>query len=163
MLKFMMKFTYSSASWARMLTVSDDRTSAVAALLEHLGGKIESMHWEVEDAAAYVVGYLPDSISAAAEMVAATRTGGFKDVQVSQLLTQEQLSEVVALARSSEGIYHPPRRRSRRVARDTRTQPGKLSTSSGPVVPGRVVVMASRQRLARGCTGAGVERRVRQR
>jgi uncharacterized protein with GYD domain len=108
MTKFLIKFSYSNASWARMLAVADDRTSTVAALLEALGGKIESMHWEVEDAAAYVIGYLPDPQSAAAAIVAATRTGGFKDVHLSQLLTQEQLSEVVALARSSESVYHPP-------------------------------------------------------
>lgn len=108
MLKYLIKFNYSSASWARMLTVTDDRTSAVAALLEHFGGKLESMHWEVEDAAAYVVGYLPDSLCAAAAIVAATRTGGFKNVEVYELLTQDQLREVVALAKSSEGVYHPP-------------------------------------------------------
>jgi len=108
MLKFMIKFNYSSASWARMLTVTDDRTSAVATLLESLGGKLESMYWDVEDAAARVICDLPDSLSAAAVVTAATRTGGFKDVQVLQLLTQDQLREMVALAKSSEGIYHAP-------------------------------------------------------
>jgi uncharacterized protein with GYD domain len=108
MIKYLMKFNYSNASWARMLTRTDDRTSTVAALLDHLGGKLESMHWEVEDAAAYVIGYFPDSLCAAAAIITATRTGGFKDVQAFQLLTQDQLGEVVALARSSEGIYHPP-------------------------------------------------------
>jgi hypothetical protein len=34
MLKFLMKFDYSNASWARMLAVTDDRTSAVTALLK---------------------------------------------------------------------------------------------------------------------------------
>jgi uncharacterized protein with GYD domain len=106
--KFVIKFAYSNASWARMLAVSDDRTSAVAALLEHLGGKLESMYWEVEDTAAYVIGDLPDALSAAAAITAATRTGGFKEVHVHQLLTQDQLREVVTLARSTEGIYHPP-------------------------------------------------------
>jgi uncharacterized protein with GYD domain len=88
--------------------VSDDRASAVAALLETLGGKLESMYWEVEDAAAHVICYLPDAMSAAAVITAATRTGGFKDVRVRQLLTQDQIRSVVALARSTEGIYHPP-------------------------------------------------------
>jgi hypothetical protein len=106
--KFMIKFNYSSASWARMLAVRDDRTSAVAALLEFLGGKIESMYWEVEDSAAYVVCDLPDSLSAAAAVTAATRTGGFKDVEVTQLLSQDELGQVVELARSAEGIYHAP-------------------------------------------------------
>jgi uncharacterized protein with GYD domain len=106
--KFAIKFIYSSASWARMLTVSDDRVSAVSELLEHLGGKLEEMYWEVEDAAAYVIGELPDALSAAAAITAASRTGAFKDVQVHQLLTQNQLREVVALAKSVEQVYRPP-------------------------------------------------------
>jgi uncharacterized protein with GYD domain len=108
MLKFLVTFNYSSASWARMLAVADDRTSAVAALLENLGGKLESMYWEVQDAAAHVICDLPDSVSAAAAITAATRTGGFKDVHVRELLTQEQLHSVVTLAKSTEGIYHAP-------------------------------------------------------
>jgi uncharacterized protein with GYD domain len=106
--KFVIKFNHSSASWARMLTVADDRTAAVAALLEHLDGKLTAMYWEVEDAAAYVIGDLPDSLSAAAAITAATRTGAFKDVQVHQLLTQDQLREVIALAKSVEHVYRPP-------------------------------------------------------
>jgi uncharacterized protein with GYD domain len=106
--KFVIKFSYSSGSWARMLNTSDDRTSAVSAMMEHLGGKLDSMYWEVEDAAAYVIGDLPDSVSAAAAITAATRTGAFKDVQVHQLLSQDQLREVVALARTLEHVYRPP-------------------------------------------------------
>jgi uncharacterized protein with GYD domain len=106
--KFAMKFRYSSASWARMLSITDDRVSAVATLLEHLDGKLEDMYWEVEDTAAYVIGELPDSLSAAAAITAATRTGAFKDVQVHQLLTQDQLRDVVALAKSLEHVYRPP-------------------------------------------------------
>jgi uncharacterized protein with GYD domain len=108
MLKFMVTFNYSSASWARMLAVPDDRTSAVAAMLEHLGGKLEIMYWEVEDAAAHVICDLPDSLSASAALTAATRTGGFRDVRVRELLTQDQLRDVVTLAKSTEGVYHPP-------------------------------------------------------
>jgi hypothetical protein len=91
-----------------MLKVNDDRTSAVATLLEYLGGKLESMYWEVEDAAAHVICSLPDSLAAAAAITAATKTGGFKDVQVRHLLDQDQLREVVALAKSSDGLSYPP-------------------------------------------------------
>lgn len=107
--KFMIKFSYSSASWARLLAVTDDRTSAVSALLEHLGGKLESMYWEVGNSqAVYVTCDLPDSLCAAAAVTAATRTGAFKHVEMSQLLSQDQLREVIELARSSDGVYHPP-------------------------------------------------------
>jgi uncharacterized protein with GYD domain len=108
MLKFMIRFNYSSGSWARMLSVADDRESAVEALVESLGGHLESMFWEVEDAAAYVICDLPDSLCAAAAITAATKTGGFKDVHVHQLLSQDQLREVVDLAKSTAGSFHPP-------------------------------------------------------
>jgi uncharacterized protein with GYD domain len=108
MLKFMVTFNYSSASWARMLNAADDRAAAVAALLEHLGGKLHDMYWEVEDAAAHVICDLPDSLCAAAALTAATRTGGFKDIRVRELLTQDQLRSVVELAKGTEDIYQAP-------------------------------------------------------
>jgi len=108
MLKFVVEFVYSSASWARMLKVADDRASAEAALIEHLGGSLESIHWEVQTASAYVVANLPDSVSAAAVITAATKTGAFKEVQVHEVLTQDQLRDMVALARSSDQVYRPP-------------------------------------------------------
>jgi hypothetical protein len=47
---------------------------------------------------------LPD---AAAAVAAAARTSAFKDVQVHEVLTDEQLRDVAALARSTEGVYRP--------------------------------------------------------
>jgi hypothetical protein len=71
--KFAATFTYSNASWARMLKIPDDRREAVGALMEHLHGSLESIYWEVETAAAHVVANLPDSVSAAAVLTASTR------------------------------------------------------------------------------------------
>jgi uncharacterized protein with GYD domain len=107
-LKFMVKFTYSSASWARMLKVPEDRASAVAALMEHLGGSLEAIYWEVETASAYVIADLPDSVSAAAVITAVTKTGAFTEVRVHEVLTQDQLRDMVALAQSTDEVYRPP-------------------------------------------------------
>lgn len=108
MLKFVMSFSYSRASWARMLKLPEDRCEAVAALLEHLHGSLESIYWDVESGSAYVVADLPDSVSAAAASTAATKTGAFRDVQVHEVLTYDQLRDTVALAQSAEGVYRPP-------------------------------------------------------
>jgi hypothetical protein len=107
-LKYVATFVYSSASWARMLQVPEDRTAAVAALVEHLHGSLESIYWEVETASAYVTADLPDSVSAAAVITAATKTGAFREVHVHEVLTQDQLRDMIALARSSEAVYRPP-------------------------------------------------------
>ena|SRR5215472_6990873 len=108
MLKFVMKFTYSNASWARMLKVPEDRAAAVSALLEHLQGKLESIYWDVETGSAFLIADIPDSVSAAAAITAATKTGAFKDVQVHEVLTPEQFRDMIALAQSTEGVYRPP-------------------------------------------------------
>lgn len=106
--KFVMTFSYSSGSWARMLRVADDRREAVAGLIAHLHGQLEVMYWGVETAQAYVIADLPDSVSATAAITVATETGAFKDVQVHEVLTQDQLRDVVDLARGSGGAYHAP-------------------------------------------------------
>jgi uncharacterized protein with GYD domain len=108
MLKFVATFVYSSASWARMIQVPEDRASAVAALLDHLGGSLESIYWEVGTASAHVIADLPDSVSAAAMITAAAKTGAFKKVQVHEVLTQDQLKDMEVLARSSGDVYTPP-------------------------------------------------------
>jgi uncharacterized protein with GYD domain len=108
MLKYVATCVYSSASWARMLKVPEDRASAVAALMEYLGGSLESIYWEVETASAHVIADLPDSVSAAALITAATRTGAFKEVHVHEVLTQDQLRDMVALAQKSDQAYRPP-------------------------------------------------------
>jgi len=107
-LKFVIMFRYSSASWARMLKIPEDRASAEAVLMEHLGGSLESIYWEVETASAYVTADLPDSVSAAAVIAAATKTGAFTEIQVHEVLTQDQLRDMVALAQSTEDVYRAP-------------------------------------------------------
>ncbi len=106
--KYVSTFVYSSGSWARMLKFPDDRAAAVAALMKYLGGALESIYWDVETASAFVTADLPDSVSAAAVITAATRTGAFKEVHVHEVLTQDQFRDMVALARSSESVYRPP-------------------------------------------------------
>jgi uncharacterized protein with GYD domain len=108
MLKFVMTFTYSSGSWARMLKVPEDRASAVTALMEHLEGSLVGIYWDVETASAYVIADLPDSVSAAAVITTAAKTGAFKEVHVHEVLTQDQLDQAIALAQSADDVYRPP-------------------------------------------------------
>jgi uncharacterized protein with GYD domain len=110
MATFFMSFSYTSGSWARMLKIADDRASAVSDLLQHLGGHLIGIYWGVESAQAYVIAELPDSMSATAAITVATETAAFKDVQVHEVHTQEQIRGVIALAKGAEGVYRPPGR-----------------------------------------------------
>jgi hypothetical protein len=104
----MIKFTYSNASWARMLKVADDRTRAGRVLMESLGGSLERIDWDVQNCGAYAVAELPDSVTAAAVITAMARTGAFMSVEAHELLTQEQMHDVLTLARDVAQVYEPP-------------------------------------------------------
>ncbi|HUB37616.1 MAG TPA: GYD domain-containing protein [Streptosporangiaceae bacterium] len=108
MARFLIKFTYSSASWARMINVADDRTRAGRVLMESLGGSLERIDWDLENGAAYAVAELPDSVTAAAVLTATAKTGAFAGVEAHELLTQEQMHDALMLARDAALVYQPP-------------------------------------------------------
>ena len=106
--KFMIKFTYSHGSWARMIKVTDDRTTAVRALVESLEGSLEAMYWDMQDCASYVLADLPDAVSVVAVMTAATKTGAFISVEAHELLTEDQMHAALTMAKFAADVYEAP-------------------------------------------------------
>ncbi len=106
--KFMFICAYSPGSWARMIRISDNRVEAGAKLVEALGGTLESMFWEVSTRAVYAVADMPDSETATAATAVLTHTGAFKNVESHQLLTQDQMSDVLELASEVADVYTAP-------------------------------------------------------
>jgi len=104
----MIKFSYSHGSWARMIKVTDDRTSAVRSLLESLEGSLEAMYWDMHDCASYVLADLPDVVSAVAVMTVAAKTGAFMTVEAHELLTEEQMHAALTLAKFAADAFHAP-------------------------------------------------------
>jgi uncharacterized protein with GYD domain len=108
MSKFMIKFNYSCGSWARMVKVTDDRTTAIRALVESVGGSLESMYWDVQNRASYAIADLPDPVTAVAAMTATTRTGAFTGVEALVLLTEDQMHDALMLAKDCARVFDPP-------------------------------------------------------
>jgi uncharacterized protein with GYD domain len=105
---FMIQFTYTTGSWARMLKVTDDRAAAVRKMLESVGGSLERMWWDAERCTAYAIADLPDAVTAAAVITATTRTGAFTKVEAHEMLNQDQLQDALALAKVATAVFHPP-------------------------------------------------------
>ena len=106
--KFLFICSYSPGSWARMIRISDNRVEAGKKLVEALGGTLESMLWEVSTRAVYAVADMPDSETAAAATAVLTHTGAFKNVESHELLTQDQMSDVLQLASEVQDVYTAP-------------------------------------------------------
>jgi uncharacterized protein with GYD domain len=108
MAKYAFFFTYSSEAWARMMKSPGDRTAAVRQLTESVGGRLESAYWMFGAHDGFVVADVPDSVSAAAVSVAVGSSGSFKHLETHELLTQDQLGQVLSRASDSTKAYQPP-------------------------------------------------------
>ena len=108
MAKYAIFFTYSSDAWARMINNPGDRTAAVRQLTDSVGGSLESAYWMFGTHDGIVIVDVPDSVRAAAVSVAVGSTGSFKHLETHELLTQDQLGQVLSHARNAAEAYQAP-------------------------------------------------------
>ena len=108
MAKYAIFFTYSNEAWARMINNPGDRTAAVRQLTDSVGGSLESAYWMFGTHDGIVIVDVPDSIRAAAVSVAVGSTGSFKHLETHELLTQDELGQVLSHARNAAQAYQPP-------------------------------------------------------
>jgi uncharacterized protein with GYD domain len=106
--KYLCNFTYSSASWARMIDRPEDRTKPTQTVVEALGGRLECIYWKMDSEDGMWIADFPDSIAASAVQTAAFKTGAFKSIDVDEVLTKEQLHDRLVLARDATQVYQVP-------------------------------------------------------
>jgi uncharacterized protein with GYD domain len=108
MAKYVVFFTYSSETWARMIQSPGDRTAAVRQLADAVGGSVECLYWMFGTYDGLGIIEAPDSVSAAALSVTIGSTGAFKNVETHELLNQEQLSQVLSRSKDATQAYQAP-------------------------------------------------------
>jgi uncharacterized protein with GYD domain len=108
MTKYAFFFSYTSDAWARMISTPGDRTLAVRQVLGSLGGSLECIYWMFGAHDGIAIADLPDSVSAAAVSVAVASSGAFTHNQTHELLTQEQLGQVLQGANTAVQAFQPP-------------------------------------------------------
>ena len=100
--------SYSSGSWARLMRRMDDRIATARTVAESLGGSVDCIYWEISTRSVYAIVDMPDSAAMAAATAVLTQNGAFRSVDSHELLTQDQLSGVLALAGDVSPLYHVP-------------------------------------------------------
>jgi uncharacterized protein with GYD domain len=106
--KYIAVGSYSTGSWARMMRNMDNRIVIARKFAESLGGSLECIYWEMSTRSVYAIVDMPDSGTMAAATAVLTQTGAFKSVESHELLTQDQLSDVLALAGDVSQVYQVP-------------------------------------------------------
>lgn len=93
MAKFLVRASYTADGVRGVLKDGgNSRRDAVAALIEGLGGRLESFYFAFGDDDVYTVVDLPDGASAAAASLAVSATGATRST-VTVLLTPDEIDE----------------------------------------------------------------------
>jgi len=108
MAKFITLFSYSGDAAKAMIHHPSDRAAAATALVESLGGSVESFYWMQGQYDGVLIADLPDSVSAAALSVAVASSGALIDMETHVLFDHDDQSAIVAAAKTALDAYTPP-------------------------------------------------------
>jgi uncharacterized protein with GYD domain len=86
----------------------EDRTAAAQKVVEALGGTLQCIYWGMDSEDGLAIADFPDSVAASGVQTAIIKTGAFKSVDVHELLTKQQLSDRLVLARDASQVYQVP-------------------------------------------------------
>jgi uncharacterized protein with GYD domain len=99
---YLMQLTYTPEAWAVMMQSSHGPFEALRALLEQLGGTLESGWLAVGEAEGVLICQLPDPASAAALAIAATGEGLIKAIKTTPLMTVQESLEALQKAAAAQ-------------------------------------------------------------
>ncbi len=106
MAHYLYQAAYTSDTWATFTKNPQDRTEAVRALIEGVGGKLISFHFAFGEYDAVVMADLPDNVSAAAGAMAVAAGGVVKALKTTPLFSVQEGME--AMRKAGQVNYQPP-------------------------------------------------------
>ena len=104
---YMSQFSYTSEAWAALTRNPEDRSAAVGALAEALGGRMISFYYSFGEYDGVIIGEYPDEATAAAGALAGIMAGHLKAIKTTTLLSVEDTME--AMRRAGEAAFRGPR------------------------------------------------------
>src|SRR5439155_26797431 len=98
---YMIQAAYTPQAWGSMIKKPEDRSKAIKALAENLGGKLVSLYHCFGKYDVVVVLDMPGNVEAAATSLAAVAGGHLKSLVTTPLMTVE---ETVSSAKKTGGV-----------------------------------------------------------
>jgi len=103
---YLTRFSYTPATWARLIQNPEDRRGAATQYVEAVGGKLHGFWYALGEYDAYALYEAPDTVSIAAMALAINSGGALSSYQTIPLLTVEEALE--AMRKAAEITYRPP-------------------------------------------------------
>ena len=106
MARFLAQVTYTSEAMARLVKNPQDRGATVQALIERLGGKVETFDFCFGEYHITMIVNFPDNETMEALTMAVYASGAIKDAKITVLISMEDA--VRAMRRAQASGYEPP-------------------------------------------------------
>lgn len=103
---YLTRFSYTPATWAKLIKNPEDRREAASQYIQAVGGKMQGFWYAFGDHDGYTLWEAPDNVSMAATALAIGAGGALSSVQTTVLLTVEET--LAALKKASKIQYRPP-------------------------------------------------------
>ena len=106
--KFISFFSYTAESAKAMIERPSDRSAAVKALTESVGGTLEAFYWMQGKHDGLLISNVPDGVAAAALVAAVAATGAVERLETHQIFDQDEQAAIIKGADTARKAYKPP-------------------------------------------------------
>ena len=103
---YLMRFSYTPETWAKLIQNPEDRRDAARAYAEQVGGSLHEFWYGFGEHDGYLILEAPDNVSMAGAVIAIASGGAVAKVETTVLMTVEDTLE--ALAKAKEVQYRRP-------------------------------------------------------
>jgi uncharacterized protein with GYD domain len=103
---YLMRFSYTPETWARLMQNPEDRRNAARAYIEQVGGSLVGFWYGFGEYDGYAIIEAPDNASASGYVLAISAGGALSRVETTVLMTVEETLE--ALAKGKGISYNKP-------------------------------------------------------
>src|SRR5712692_6154508 len=97
---YMIQFTYTPETWAKLSKNPENRAETVKALIEKLGGRMIAFYFAFGEYDGVIISELPDASAAAVASIAGNSAGHLKAIKTTPLVTAEEGLEIMRKAGS---------------------------------------------------------------
>ena len=103
---YLSRFSYTPATWAKLIKNPEDRRAAAKQYIEGVGGKLHGFWYAFGEHDAYTLWEAPDNASMAAGALAITAGGALSSLETTTLLTVDETMD--ALRKAQQVGYRAP-------------------------------------------------------
>jgi uncharacterized protein with GYD domain len=104
---YLAMFKYSGDAMAAMIESPAEREPAVRAVLESIGGRLESMYWMFGPHDGIAIVHAPDSLTMAGVSAAVSSTGAIRS-EVYELFSTADVHQILDTARQARAHFATP-------------------------------------------------------